>query len=118
MKYSYSTDKEHYKGQYDSLEEAKENGFNDNPDCDSLWIGENRTLVAHDFISIPWIIDSIIDNACDECGEFAEGWLDTIYNDKDKLSELKALIGDWIETNDPVKFFTVDNMVMVNRDEQ
>jgi hypothetical protein len=117
MKYSYSIDEEHYQGQYDSVGSAKEAGFNENYDYDSVWVGENRSLVAHDFVSTHHVLDFIIGNASDECGECAEGWLEKIYNDKDKCAELKALIGDWIEANDPVKFWTVDNVVRINKND-
>ena len=117
MKYSYSLDEENYHGQYDSVEVATENGFNDNPDYDSMWIGENRIMTAHDFVNATDLLESIAENACDECGECAEYWLDSLIKNKEKRSELNALIGDWLEANDPVKFWIVDNVVKVNRDD-
>lgn len=117
MKYSYSLDEEHYTGQYDSVEDAKENGFNDNPDNDSLWIGENLLMTAHNFVNAMNLLESIVENACDECGECAEDWMDDLIKNKEKRSELKALIGNWIEANDPVRFWTVDNVVRINRND-
>ena len=116
-KFSYSIDEEHFVGQFASAEEAAETGFEDNPDYDSLWIGTNCIVEAKDFINPFFILENIASNAEDMVGDAAEDWLYELMSNKEKCSDLKLLIAKWIDQNDPVKFWTVDNVVKVERNE-
>jgi len=114
--YSYSTDEEHFIGHYESYENAAENAFNDIADIDTVFVGENKKHTAHDFIIASRILEDISDVASDEGPECAQDWLhDGLVRNKEKCAELQKLIGDWIELNEPVDFFTVDNIVTFNR---
>jgi len=117
-KYSYSTDGgEYFTGEYDTPESAAENAFNDAPDQDQVEIGRIVRKTAHDFVD-PWrLLERAQEDAGDECGECSADWLNDLLKDKTKLDELKALIGDWIEKNDPVKFHGIDDIVQTTREE-
>jgi len=115
MKYSYSTNEENFYGQYETIEEAIKHGLDDNPDSDSIYIGSNCNHTAHEFISVSNILDDISEAAGDECGESAEDWLEIIHNDNLKKRELAKLIGDWIEANDPVTFYSVADVKRFER---
>jgi hypothetical protein len=115
--FSYSIDEEFFTGKYASEQEAAEVGFNDNPDNDTLWIGENSIVKADYFVRPYSILEDIDECACDECGEAAVDWLSDLMDNKDKCNELKALIADWIECNAPVKFWSVGHITEVQREE-
>lgn len=118
MTYSYSTDEEHFTGDYESAEEAAQAAFYDDPDIESIYVGEARKMTAHDFVSGHSILELINEAACDDGPESADDWLyDGLAKDKGKCAELEKIIGDWIELHAPVKFFTVDNIVTVHRED-
>jgi hypothetical protein len=108
--YSYSTDQSYFYGDYETRESAIENGFNDHPDLETVWVGENKKYTAHDFVSPSDIIESISEYAYEECDEVASDWLCSMMENKEKLAELNKLIGDWLEANEPVRFWTVDDI--------
>ncbi len=116
MTYSYSTDEENFIGHFATADHAAETAFDDFPDIDSVWIGENKKQTAHDFVHALDIIESIAEIASDECGECSEYWLDGLLKNKEKRDELKRLIGDWLEKNEPVYFYTVENEKLYFRD--
>lgn len=117
-KYSYSTDGgEYFTSEYDTPESAAENAFNDIADIDTVEIGRIVRKTAHDFVDVEGILENLQDNAGDECGECSADWLNDLLKDKTKLDELKVLIGNWIEKNDPVKFHMVDDIVQTTREE-
>lgn len=113
--YSYSTNEEDFYGFYATAEEARTNGFDNDPDADIIYVGENIKFTAHDFISAQNILEEILESACDECGENAEDWLDDLLKNKDKKAELTKLIGDWLEANAKVNFWAVKNISEFNR---
>lgn len=117
-KYCYSTDGgEYYTGEYDTPESAAENAFNDIADIDTVEIGRIVRKTAHDFINIDMFLDNTSMNAGDECGECSEDWLNVLLKDQAKKDELKTIIGDWIEKNDLVKFWMVEDVVQTTREE-
>lgn len=113
--FSYSTDEEYYTGKFETAALAAQQGFADNPEHDEIYIGENTIYNAHDFINTRDILDQIAENATDECGESAEDWLEALTKNKDKRAELTRLIGDWLERNDPVMFWSVSNAQIVKK---
>ena len=114
MKYAYSTDNEYYYGDFESINDAINKCKNDNPYANEVWIGEKSIVSAHNFTNGKIILEYIAESAYCEVGESAEDWLQKLITDKNKCVELQKIIGDWIERNDPVKFFTVDNEILIN----
>ena len=62
-------------------------------------------------------MEIIGEEAYDECGEPAFDWLHNLQEDILKLAEFEKLIGDWLEQNAPVVFFTVDEIQEFTRPE-
>ena len=115
--YSYSTNQEHFVGHFESAESAAITAFNDIPDIDSVEVGVNNILTAHAFVKAREILQVISDNACDKGPEQAADWLhNDLMKNKEKCAELEKLIGDWIEEQEPVNFFSVDEIVNYDRD--
>lgn len=115
MRYSYSFDEEVYFGDFDELEKAANSGFKERPEVDKLWVGERHDPEPHDFILPESILESLLCNAYDECGDLCGDWLSGILKDSEKLKELKTLIGDWVQANDPPKFWVVTHPVLFKK---
>lgn len=114
--YSYSTNGEYFTGDYASAELAAEDAFNESPDITSVEVGRNIKQTAHTFVNAQHILEVISDSACDEGPEHAYDWLHcNLMENKEKCAELEKLIGDWVERNEPVNFFTVDDIVAFER---
>jgi len=115
--YSYSTDNLHYFEKFETLKEAKIRGFEDNPDYDTIWVGEVIEYTPYDFISIARILDQINENACDEVSEFAEDWLDKDWRDNNEgvVCELRDLLAEWVQKNAPITFWGVEDEECFNR---
>ena len=115
--YSYSVDEENYFKKFETIEDAKINGFKDNPDYDIIWIGEIVNYKPSDFIDIESLLDRISENAYDEAGEPTENWLDQHWqmSNIDKVQELVDLISIWVKNNAPINFWTVKNIVEFRR---
>ena len=117
MEKCYSTNEEAYN--YDTLEEAAEYVFDD-PDLHvgtvrSVFEGEPVKRKAGDYF-LRWdsglILEVLTDNAYEECGDFSEGWLDTV--SPEQQAELTALvkkeINAWADKyNLHPTFYTVTN---------
>lgn len=76
----------------------------------SLWEGEVKhpTGASLSFGVVDQVIDQLQENAYEEAGEFAEAWLTDV--PQEKLRELGDLISQWIDTNAPPRFFTVQDV--------
>lgn len=117
MEKCYSTNEEEYN--YDTLEEAAEYVFDD-PDLPvgtvrSVFEGEPVKRKTGDYFQ-RWdsgpILEILTDNAYEECGDFSEGWLDTV--SPEQQTELTALIKNdinaWADKyNLHPTFYTVTN---------
>jgi len=112
--FSYSTDKINWYGNYNKMDAIK-NGFDNNPDFDFIFIGENINFTAHDFVSARHFFEHLRDEAMEECGENVEEWLDKLIDNKNKCAELEMVIGNWIETNAPVNFRVVNYVLEIQR---
>lgn len=103
----YSTDGEHYEdicSVMATLESEHEPGT-------KITIYEGVPVeVAHaEFIHPKSIIDSIIESAGDDMGEFAEDYLENLQKDAGAMSDLESLINDWLnKTVGPVNFLRVN----------
>jgi hypothetical protein len=117
LKHSYSLDEEHFDGDFDSDVAAAEAAFSKNPAINSVFTGVNTPYAAQDFINGRLLMEIIGEEAYDECGEPAFDWLHNLQEDILKLAEFEKLIGDWLEQNAPVVFFTVDEIQEFTRPE-
>ena len=77
-----------------------------------LWEGEIKrpTAASMCFGVVDQVIDRVQENAFEEADEFAGDWPNL---PKEKLAELGDLIANWLETNAPPHFFTVQNVKQI-----
>lgn len=113
--YSYSRNEEQFIGEFDTPEDAATEAFSDDTDLESVLVGENQKKTAHDFVDGALILGAATEIAYDEVGEVSEDWLSGLLCDKDKCAELKKLVGDWIEAQEPPQFWTVKNARKITR---
>lgn len=116
MKKCYSTDEEKYI--YDTIEEAVECVFDD-PDLPagtviSIWEGEPVKRKAGDYFPTGdgLIIEILTDNAYEECGDFAEGWLGkaTPEQEAELTALIKQAVNEWADKHNlHPKFYTAEN---------
>ena len=115
--YSYSTDDEFYRGEFDSPDAAAAEAFYDDPELEAVSIGENRKHTAHFYVSADRILEDVTERAYDECGEASEGWLDGVMHNVDLKGELERLVGDWLQAQEPPNFWRVANTRQITRAE-
>jgi hypothetical protein len=115
--YSNSRDEEIFHGDFTTPEDAAADAFYDDPDLETVWVGENKKQTAHGFVDGESILESATERAYDEAGECSEVWLSALLRDKAKCAELGKLVGDWIEANEPPQFWTVLNARNITRAE-
>lgn len=116
MTYSRSTDQEYYYGEFDTEEEAAEIAFNDDSDLETIWVSEVIPTIAHNFVNPRYILECIAESAYDE-HECADDWLVDLIKNSDKMAELKKLLGDWIQSNEPPDFWSVGKEKEIRRED-
>lgn len=115
--YSYSINEEGpFFGEFSTPEDAAQEAFS-TKDENVIWVGENMKYTAHDFVNGQSILEDIQVQADDECGEWSGDWLTTLLCDKEKCKSLEKIIGDWIEENETLTFFTVQDVREIKRSE-
>lgn len=119
MTYSYCPDDEEgvFYGYYNTPEEAAAAAFQDDPALELVDVGENHRHPASRYVPADWIIADIVSSAYDDCGERADDWLSDIMRDREKLDELRQLIGAWLDRHDPPTFCAIENIRTITRDE-
>lgn len=115
MDYSYSYDEENYHGNFQSPEAAAADVFLDDPEIDEIWVGENSYVTAHEFIDADDVLENAQQRADEHAGECAGDWLS--WFGKEKRAELEVLIGDWLQENEPPRFWTIENPRKVSREQ-
>ena len=115
MKYAYSTDEENYVGEFDTLEQAAQEAFDNDDELESVSVAEIVKKTAHAFVNPHLVIEQVQEAAADESGEWSADWLDSLQKDDDKMGELKALVGEWIQAQEPPRFWTVENAKEVSK---
>jgi hypothetical protein len=79
MKFCYSHDEELFHGEFELVEDALAEAFDD-PDVETAWTGQGVPHKCGDFLStcaIDNILESMAENAFEECGEeVTSGFLD------------------------------------------
>lgn len=98
MKYCISTDGERYEGEYDTEADALAEAFEDY-DYESVTLGTTEGKAKISSYLTKWCIEAmlenIIANAGDECGEISEEFLSDV--SKDQLEELVGPVGKLLE---------------------
>jgi hypothetical protein len=115
MTYSYSINEENFRGDFETAEQAAAEAFKNNPDYDTVWVGVNIHHKAHDFIYPDELLEIIAEKAYENQLGDDNPWLYMLIKNKEKCAEFKKLIGDWLELNEPVNFWEVDNIEVVER---
>lgn len=117
MSYCYSYDGEFYQGEFDSPLAAAAEVFVDEPDRDSIDVGEHLHAPTTEYVSADSIIDDITTRAYDEVGEVADGWLYELSKNAAAKAELEKLVADFIDKHERPTFWKVDNCRQVTRAE-
>ncbi len=117
LEYSWSTDREGYHGQHETLDGAVVEAVieRDLKPGHVVWVGEN---IGYDAVSLvrscidaDHVIERLNEHAYDNVGEFAEEWPDVSDIDRQKLDE--ALVNAIVPFLDAPKFWTVEKAVQV-----
>ena len=116
--FSYSTNEDNFFGDFETPEDAAYTCFEQHPDVDVAYIGNRHNYTAHYFVDPGFLLDKIASEAFNECGSSANDWLEKFKEIKPKRDEFKKLIGDWLEANDPVTFFSVDDVLEYQRPDE
>lgn len=118
--YSYSTDGETFYGTFATPEAAAADYLRNGDDDSSVEVGRNERRTANDYVGkhhIESLLEMVGENAYEECGDCAESWLSDMTKDTDQLTELKRVVGDWIQSNDPPGFWHVEDIRRITRAE-
>ena len=118
--YSYSTDGETFYGTFATPEAAAADYLRNGDDDSSVEVGRNERRTANDYVGkhhIESLLEMVGENAYEECGDCAESWLSDMTKDTDQLTELKRVVGDWIQRNDPPGFWHVEDIRRITRAE-
>ncbi len=97
-----------YEGEYETIEEAIEAGKKEIGE--SFYIGEKVKYLPS--ISVD-IVEDLISNAEEECGEWTYGWLDNLKSEQidDLNDKVLDVVYDWLKKYDNMPtFFLVKNI--------
>jgi hypothetical protein len=85
---------------------------------DTLYEGVSITPKVTSWIDADRVIEDIQCSACDDCGEYAEDFLNTISNEA--KTELKNIITAWVEKYERPTFYLVGQVSerLVNEDDK
>lgn len=104
VEWSYSTDEERYHGQEASREAIIAHALSEvGDDASQFWIGKNKRFTGRG--DATGVIEALQEQAYEECGEFAETYLDDVT--KDEEQELADFITAWASRVDRSNFWTV-----------
>jgi hypothetical protein len=105
----YSLDGEHYEeldGVLSTLESEHELGTEI-----TIYEGVMRKIDHSEFVYPNRVIDGMMECAYDEMGDFADRYLVDLINDRDTLTNLKKLIGEWVQSQvGDVPFYAVKDV--------
>ena len=117
MSFSYSFDEEYYIGSFESPEGAAIEALSENPEYNVVYVGENVQRKAEWFVSAERILEDAFEQAYEECGECSEDWLNALMRDKEAKAELEKLVGAWIDSKEPINFWTVSKILEFTRED-
>jgi hypothetical protein len=123
-KWCYSFDEEMFEGRFDTMEEAIDNAKcnledEDDDDIEVFYIGQCQPIYLG--VHTGAIIDRLGDQAYDQAGAPASDFLWDVSREHEEILEkrLNAVIDEWLkEFNYTPDFYTVTNVVKVNRGSQ
>ena len=108
--YAYSVNGERYTEDY---HEVINDLMGENMPGEEVWIYRATPIeYTHvDFINADYIVEQMQEIAYDEGSDWAEGYLDDIRTDKEKLKDLEQHIARWFKDNSKdALFFTVKDV--------
>jgi hypothetical protein len=109
VEWSFSTDEEHYRDPEPTraaiLRHAIAEIEADGEDS-TFWIGKNALFTAD--IEPSWVIEQLQEQAFDECGEWAETFLEDVTDAEE--AELRGMINEWAKRVDRSNFWTVGSV--------
>lgn len=73
------------------------------------WLATMASPKPSKFFVLDDVLDGMTDRACDDYGEYADGFLGDL--PKEKRDELQALVAGWLDANVAVTFFRVTDAV-------
>lgn len=117
MTYSHCTDGEFFRGEFATAEDAAADAFHDNPDLDSVEVGENHKSPASFYVSADSIIEDIAQRASDECPGNCRRLARKPDVRQGKDGRARKACRDWLEANEPPTFWRVDNTRTITRAE-
>lgn len=89
----------------------------ENPRFDQAIVGEADYPKAHYFVSATKILEEVNHHAYYTYSESSGDWLINLILSDEKCAELKKLVGDWIESQEPPPFFKLGNIKKFTRAE-
>lgn len=115
--YSYSANGEVFTGEFESPDVAASAYFKDEPFSTVVEVGLSTKRHAEYYVHGEEIIEGIAMHAMDHVGEVADSWLEDLGRNEVAKNELEKIIGDWVQKNDPPKFWYVDSIRTITRAE-
>ncbi len=75
-KWCWSSDEEYFNGEFDSKDAALLDGFMDNPDYQTLWVGRVKEVDIRRLVDARCALDGIVESVLEESPEVAHdhGW--------------------------------------------
>lgn len=97
--YAYSIDDYYYNGCFDSIEEALEEAKREYKNIDEVYIGTVTRPKLRWNANEERILESMQDNLDEDCGEFADGFLDGISTEQEiELAHMiDKAVEEWLE---------------------
>lgn len=106
VEWSYSTNEENYYGTEESREDIIALALEEIGETEgTFWIGKNKRHFGRGTYIAASVIEGLQEQAYEECGEFAETYLDDVTKEEEK--ELADFITDWAARVDRSNFWTV-----------
>lgn len=108
-RYCYSTDEEYFVGNFDTREEALQEGRDCEEPGTAIYTGLSCPRSFMSYFDTENFLDWISDNAQEEVGDVADGWLKKV--SEEALGELRGFLAGWAEKHglNP-KFFAVERV--------
>lgn len=103
----YSTNNEEYLDYEDLMYKLQECCGYTIGESVEVWEADKKEFLHADFVDINDLIENMQSHAVDECGEFAEEYLNEL-NKMQKL-DLHVHISEWFNKNAKIDFYGVEN---------
>lgn len=113
-KWCYSFNGENFEGDFETKERAIEEAIfyykDDERDEDFIWVGQTKSVSTS--VNVDGILEYLAEEAYDQAGEYAEGYLDNVTVGDQRMleSRMNEVLMSWMnEFKYEPRFFTVIN---------